>query len=200
MSVIALTALSVALSAQDIISTVDGRVLNVTVTDISPSQIEYIQDGVPYTMPASRLLTVRFADKDTRLLADYKKREMTELPAETKTNVSPVPGRMAALSAALPGLGQMKCGNVGSGIAFLAGTGALTATGVYFFCQSPNSYYAMDNTYFFDKNIVGGAFIISAAGLYIWNILDAAGTAKKKGKSAPNLAFLPQGVTMSIAF
>lgn len=131
------------------------------------------------------------------------------------------PGTAVLMSAVAPGSGQMYAGRPGKGILFLASEIALFAAagfhfdraGYYnaqsdrvrrFYDEYSESWLAYDEGY--DKarenTTLGTVFLLSGLGVHLWNILDAANTARhynKRRSLALDIKPNSQGICLAIS-
>lgn len=187
------------LSAQDMITKRNGEDIRAVVSEVGPDTITYrLYDdpqGVSYTIMKSDVVMIRYASGRNEIMEtgrsvydpllfgtrvpveglkpDMKYREIRKLYSPKMYTRGLVqnynPGWSGVASYFIPGLGQMVCGEVGRGFAFLGGAAAgftLLMTGS-----------AMDADSGALIGLVGLAGYLTS---HIWSIVDAVQVAKVK--------------------
>ncbi len=188
--------------AQDIITMKDGRRIEAKVLEISSQNVRYRMfdepDGVVYAVPRSGISSIKYesgrvedmssssqeslftasssSDKELEISPGmryrdyrylYRASDYVRAPGDTYS-----PAVSGIVSALIPGLGQMICGEVGRGFAILGLNVGVPVVGMLAVVLCPYNY----------NTIMTGITVVSLAtlGVYVWNIVDAVQVAQIK--------------------
>ena len=217
-------------SAQDTITKKNGEDIKAVITEVNPTNVRYKDfdnpDGPVFTINKSDIAVVHYANGKNevfnqspyaagQVVPKYKElKEMYDFRNYVQMTGDPYsPAWSGVASFFIPGLGQMICGEVGRGLAFLGGQ--VLAGGIIGFSYVMS--YQVDNyqPYVIGTLVAGAA----AAAIDIWAIVDAIQVAKVKDmyqqdirnqysfnvkmypsvSSAPGSVIAP-GITLAVVF
>lgn len=192
-----------AAGAQDIITMKDGRRIEAKVLEISSQNVRYRMfdepDGVVYAVPRSGISSIKYESGRVEDMASSASESLFSSSPTLENEVKIVPGMRyrdymylyrpsdyvrapgdpyspavsGIVSALIPGLGQMICGEIGRGFAILGVNVGVPVVGVL-------------GTALFSYNSYGAAITgitvttLLSLGVYVWNIVDAVQVAQIK--------------------
>ncbi len=206
-------------SAQDLITKKSGEDIKAIVTEVNPTNVKYRRfdnpDGPLFTINKSEIAVIRYANGENevfnqsqyagQVVPKYKDLKMQYNPKDyVRMSSDPYnPAWIGVASFFVPGLGQIICGEVGRGLAFLGGSVAVGAVAGAAYANSGSDAVLL-------------ATSAAALALDIWAIVDAVQVAKVKDmfqqgqyafsvKMYPSVNYMPgsnlsPGVTLAINF
>ena len=216
--ILVLLAAALCLQAQDIITKTDGSALEAKVLEVSRAEVKYRKasnpDGPVYTLPASEIYSITYANGETELFRgsafeepdilaampvapgmkyrDYKNLYIAKNYVRSYTDTYN-PFWIGFAEFCIPGLGEAITGEWGRAAAFFGAN-----VGLYL--VSINQL----NEYDYDLDIVSPFLLTTLARLCVnvWGICDAVKVAKVKNlynrdllKLQPSFAMLPAGAS-----
>ena len=191
-------------TAQDLITTTDGKDVQAKVLEVGTTTVKYVKysnpDGPVYIIPLSEILMIRYANGDKDVF--YEEAMPSSYPSTqvyegmrykqykrfynkhdyVRRDDDPYSPFLAGFgSFYVPGLGQLFCGEWGRGAAFCLGT--YLTLGMATVSAATAGTYSYDNQGYRDSYHSGYSSIplfLAAGTLWIWNICDAVKIAKIK--------------------